>query len=61
MTSWRRIRITRTIVYEGDEAWVRGCMERRVVRLSAELGGRTPRYIEEASIREEIIKGEDEG
>ena len=43
-------------MYEGDEAWIRGCMERRVVRLSTELGGRTPRYIEETSIREEIIK-----
>ena len=58
MTSWRRIRITRTIVYEGDEAWVRGCMERRVVRLSAELGGRTPRYIVEASVCEEIMTEE---
>ena len=56
----RRIRITRTLVYEGDEAWVRGCMERRVVRLSAELGGRTRRYIEEASLREEIIEEEEE-
>ena len=60
MTPGRRLRVTRTLVYEGDEAWVRGCMERRVVRLSAELGGRTPRSIEEALITEEIIE-EDEG
>lgn len=52
----KRIRITRTLAYEGDEEWVRGCMERRVVRLSAELGGHTPRVIEEVSIQEVVIE-----
>lgn len=35
----QRYRVTRTLVYEGDEAWLRGVLDRRVTRLTGELSG----------------------